>query len=294
MKKRTWFVGVAALLAVAERLRLPGMARPRSAPPRRRRAPANAPFRSPSRWPKSARFRSGSRRSAPSPPMASVAIKSRVDTEIVGVHFADGARVKQGDSPVHARQPPDRGADKRVQARDRRRQGAARAGERDIARYTELVAKNATAGHPRQRQDPGRRLARARPIPTRRCSRTSRCSSAISTIRAPISGRISTATVKVGNFVRSADAVPLATINQTAPIYVSFRCRSAAARRARGDRGRDRDVEAVIPGEPRRASGRVDDDREHGRCRDRHGQRARHHAEQGRDAVARHAGATRI
>src|SRR4051812_36974421 len=30
-------------------------------------------------------------------PMASVAIKARVDSEITGVHFADGARVKQGD-----------------------------------------------------------------------------------------------------------------------------------------------------------------------------------------------------
>ena len=29
--------------------------------------------------------------------MASVAIKSRVDSEIIGMHFADGARVQQGD-----------------------------------------------------------------------------------------------------------------------------------------------------------------------------------------------------
>jgi len=42
------------------------------------------------------------------------------------------------------------------------------------------------------------------------------------TIRAPISGRISAAAVKAGNFVRATDATPLATINQIAPIYVSF------------------------------------------------------------------------
>ncbi|MEZ5764773.1 MAG: HlyD family efflux transporter periplasmic adaptor subunit [Xanthobacteraceae bacterium] len=41
-------------------------------------------------------------------------------------------------------------------------------------------------------------------------------------IRAPISGRISAASVKVGNFVRPADVAPLATINQIAPIYVSI------------------------------------------------------------------------
>ncbi len=41
-------------------------------------------------------------------------------------------------------------------------------------------------------------------------------------IRAPFSGRISAANVKVGNFVRPADTAPLATINQMAPVYVSF------------------------------------------------------------------------
>jgi multidrug efflux system membrane fusion protein len=41
-------------------------------------------------------------------------------------------------------------------------------------------------------------------------------------IRAPISGRISMASVKVGNFVRQADAPPMATINQMAPVYVTF------------------------------------------------------------------------
>ena len=30
-------------------------------------------------------------------PMASVALKSRIDSEITAIHFADGARVKQGD-----------------------------------------------------------------------------------------------------------------------------------------------------------------------------------------------------
>jgi membrane fusion protein, multidrug efflux system len=41
-------------------------------------------------------------------------------------------------------------------------------------------------------------------------------------IRAPISWRISQAAIKVGNFARSADAIPIATINQLAPIYVTF------------------------------------------------------------------------
>ncbi len=41
-------------------------------------------------------------------------------------------------------------------------------------------------------------------------------------VTAPISGRISAANVKVGNFVRQADTTPMATIIQIAPVYVSF------------------------------------------------------------------------
>src|SRR5947209_2589539 len=42
------------------------------------------------------------------------------------------------------------------------------------------------------------------------------------TIRAPFSGRISAANVKIGNFVRPADTTALAVINQMAPVYVTF------------------------------------------------------------------------
>src|SRR5262249_21779017 len=77
-------------------------------------------------------------------------------------------------------------------------------------------------------------------------------------IRAPIDGRISTAAVKVGNFVRSADAIPLATIIQTMPVYVTFTVpqrhvpdiRQALASEAAN-------VEAVVPGDRKRASGQV-------------------------------------
>jgi RND family efflux transporter MFP subunit len=78
------------------------------------------------------------------------------------------------------------------------------------------------------------------------------------TMRAPISGRISMANVKVGNFVRQADAQPMATIIQLAPVYVSFTVpqknlpdirKAIAAETAT--------IEVAIPGEQKRASGQV-------------------------------------
>ena len=41
-------------------------------------------------------------------PIASVAIKTQVDTTITAVHFRDGANVQKGDLSVHARLPADR------------------------------------------------------------------------------------------------------------------------------------------------------------------------------------------
>src|SRR5437762_7035620 len=76
--------------------------------------------------------------------IASVAIKARVDTEIVGVHFADGARVKQGDVlfTLDGRQIE---ADiKRVQAVIDGAEATLEQALRDVVRYTELVARNAT------------------------------------------------------------------------------------------------------------------------------------------------------
>ena len=78
------------------------------------------------------------------------------------------------------------------------------------------------------------------------------------TIRAPISGRISAASVKVGNFVRSADLLPIATIIQTAPVYVSFPMPQMQLPDVREAlRGGLASVEAVVPGETSARIGRI-------------------------------------
>ncbi len=92
-------------------------------------------------------------------PIASVAIKSRIDSEITGIHFADGARVKQGDLLItldsRAIEAQILQAEGNI-ARDRAQLEGA---ERDLKRYTELVAKGATRNHQsRQREDAVRSL----------------------------------------------------------------------------------------------------------------------------------------
>jgi RND family efflux transporter MFP subunit len=191
-------------------------------------------------------------------PIASVAIKSRLETEIVGVHFEDGALVKEGDLLFtldnRALQAQIRQAEG-VLARDK---AALEAAERDIRRYTELVAKNATPVTNLDNAKTQADTARANIKADEAALENLKVQLSYTTIRAPIAGRISAASVKVGNFVRPSDVAPLATINQIAPIYVSFGLPQRLlpeVRDAMAEGGAT--IEALVPGERRRAAGRL-------------------------------------
>ncbi|ETR75260.1 hemolysin D [Afipia sp. P52-10] len=155
-------------------------------------------------------------------PIASVALKSRIETTITEVHFQDGARVKAGDIlfTLDARQIDAQIAQAEgTLARDRSQLAGA---ERDFRRYSDLIAKGATTqvnvDNAQTQMDILRGTVRA----DESVLENLKVQKSYATIRAPISGRISAANVKVGNFVRPADVAPLATINQIAPIYVAL------------------------------------------------------------------------
>ncbi len=190
--------------------------------------------------------------------MASVAVKTRIDSEIVGVHFADGARVKEGDILFTLDSRSLQAQVKQAEGNVARDQAQLAGAERDVRRFTELVAKNATPivnlDNAKTQADTFRAAMKADQAALENLQvQLSWC-----TIRAPISGRISSASVKVGNFVRQADVAPLATINQISPIYVTFpvpQRRLPDVRRALA--AETATVEAIIPGEDKRASGQV-------------------------------------
>lgn len=190
--------------------------------------------------------------------MASVAIKARVDTEIVGVHFADGAHVKQGDVlfTLDGRQIE---ADiKRVQAVIDGAEATLEQALRDVARYTELVAKNATTLVTLNNAQTQVNVSRATAESNRATLESLKVQLGFCTIRAPISGRIGTAAVKIGNFVRQADATPLATINQMAPIYVTFSVPQRVLPDVRkAINAESATVDAIVPGVAKPATGVV-------------------------------------
>jgi RND family efflux transporter MFP subunit len=155
-------------------------------------------------------------------PISSVALKSRVETTIVSVHFEDGARVNEGDLlfTLDARQ-----IDAQIEqaegmlAKDRAQLAGA---ERDLKRFSDLIGKGATT---QVNVDNAKTQADIL-IGTIQADQSAldnlKVQKSFTTIRAPFSGRISAANVKVGNFVRPADTAPLAVINQMAPVYVTF------------------------------------------------------------------------
>ena len=190
--------------------------------------------------------------------IAGVAIKSRIDSEIVAVKFDDGARVKKGDVLFVLDSRAIEAQIQQVQGNIARDRAQIEGAERDIRRYTELVAKNAT---PVVNLDNAKTQAAAFTgtlMADQAALENLKVLLSYCTIRAPISGRISMASAKVGNIVRQADALPLATINQIAPIYVSFTVPQRNLPDVRSAlTAETATLEAVIPGTDARASGQV-------------------------------------
>ncbi len=155
-------------------------------------------------------------------PISSVALKSRVETTIMSVHFEDGAKVNQGDLlfTLDARQ-----IDAQIEQAEgmlARDQAQLEGAQRDVRRYSDLIGKGATT---QVNLDNARTQADIL-IGTIKADQSAldnlKVQKSYTTIHAPFSGRISAANVKVGNFVRPADTAPLAVINQMAPVYVTF------------------------------------------------------------------------
>jgi len=191
-------------------------------------------------------------------PIASVAIKARVDTAITEVHFKDGAHVNKGDLlfTLDCRATDAQIATTEGQiARDRAQLAGA---QRDVARYTDLVAKAATPVVNLDNAKTQADVYTAAIQADQGVLENLKVQRSYCTVTAPISGRISAAAVKVGNFVRQADTSPMATINQLSPIYVSFtvpqkllpEIRKALA-------AQSATLQALVPGADKRAAGQV-------------------------------------
>lgn len=156
-------------------------------------------------------------------PVASVTLRSRVDSQITHVGFEDGARVKKGDVLYQLDSRQIEAQIAQAEANVARDRASLQAAEADLRR-TEALARRDFATEKlldTARANVGQLVASIRSgqaqVDNLKVQRS------YFTISAPISGRLGVAGLKLGNIAKAGDAsVTLGTINQMAPIYVSF------------------------------------------------------------------------
>jgi multidrug efflux system membrane fusion protein len=191
-------------------------------------------------------------------PIASVAIKARLESVITGVYFEDGATVDAGQLLFTLDGRHLEAEIKRVEAVIAGAEAQQEQAERDVKRYNELIQKNATTQVTLNNAQTQVNIAKATAEANRAQLENLKVQLSWTKIHAPISGRISAAAVKVGNLVRPADTAPLAIINQIKPVYITFglpqkqlpELRKALA-------AGTATVEARVPGDNRVAYGQV-------------------------------------
>jgi RND family efflux transporter MFP subunit len=191
-------------------------------------------------------------------PIMSVALKSRLETTIVTVHFDDGAKVSEGDllftldsRQIEAQIEQAEG----TLARDRAQLEGA---QRDLRRYTDLVGKGATTQVNVDNAKTQADILTATIKANQAALDNLKVQKSYTEIRAPFAGRVGAANVKVGNFVRPADTQPLAVINQMAPVYVTFAVPQRVLVDLRESMARDGTrVIATIPGRQSSEEGKV-------------------------------------
>jgi membrane fusion protein, multidrug efflux system len=153
--------------------------------------------------------------------IATVSIKSRVDGYIDRVLVRDGQFVKTGDVMF---QLDTRSAEAQLQqarAQLDRDKASLEGAERDLRRYTELVAKSAT---PVTNVDSAKTqvaIFNGAVAADQAAIENLKVLLSFCTISAPIDGRVGLIAIKSGNSIKAND-IPLATINQIQPIYVAF------------------------------------------------------------------------
>ncbi len=157
--------------------------------------------------------------------IASVQIKSRLDSQIMKVLVEEGALVKEGDMLFELDQRTLKAQLAQIEAQIRKDQAQVAQAKRDSTRSEDLLGKGAATVVARDTNMTAQKAAEAQ-LESDEASRANTLTQlSFTEIRAPVSGRIGSIPYKVGTTIRVADNTAtsvLATINQVDPIYVQF------------------------------------------------------------------------
>jgi multidrug efflux system membrane fusion protein len=152
----------------------------------------------------------------------SVAVKSRVDGQILEVQFREGQEVKKGEILFRIDARPFEAAFKQAEAqalRDAASRDQAASQER---RYQELLEKNFVSKDAYAQYRTNSQTAQATAKATEAALENAKLNLEYTVIRSPIDGYVGRALLQAGNMVKANDTISLVVINQVKPVYVSF------------------------------------------------------------------------
>jgi multidrug efflux system membrane fusion protein len=184
-------------------------------------------------------------------PIATVAVKSRVDGEIAEVKISDGQAVKAGDVlfilDTRSAEAQLKQAEAAL-AKDKAQLDNAR---RDVARFKPLTEKQFVSRQQFDTAETNASALEATLLADQATVDNFKVLLTYYTIRSPMDGRVGTIALKTGNAVKAQDTISLVTINQIKPIYVSY---SVPQRELPGIRAAvgagTVPVQASVPGDP--------------------------------------------
>jgi multidrug efflux system membrane fusion protein len=152
----------------------------------------------------------------------SVALKARIDGQIVAVNFQEGKEVRKGDVLFRIDPRPFEAALKQSEAqalRDIASRDQAASQER---RYQELLDKNFVSKDAYAQFRTNATTAEATSRASQAMLENAKLNIEYTVIRAPIDGYVGRALLQAGNMVKANDTISLVVINQVKPVYVNF------------------------------------------------------------------------
>ena len=155
-------------------------------------------------------------------PIASVAIKSRIDGMINQVMNRDGQDVKAGDVLFQLDQRQVEAQWKQSEAQLARDRAQLAQSKRDVERLSTLIAKDFVSRQSFDKTSTDAAALEATVKADEAAVENWKVQSSYYTIRAPMDGRVGVVSLKAGNNVKANDTISLVTINQVHPIYVNF------------------------------------------------------------------------
>lgn len=155
-------------------------------------------------------------------PIASIQIKPRLDTQVVAVHVAEGAQVKEGELLFSLDDRVLRAQIGQMEAQVAKDKAQIEQATRDRDRTTDLANRRVGSELTRDQAITALKSLQAQLLADEASRDALVAQLTYTQITAPVAGRIGSIVAKPGAFVRSADTAPLATLNQIDPIYIAF------------------------------------------------------------------------